>query len=250
MKNILVKIIENIKLNDDYFLLWIHAPEISKSISSGQFFEIKIAGNNFPLLRKPISVFEVKNENVGFMIKKIGRGTENFSHLKKNDVLDIIGPLGNSFELPSQKEVLLISGGIGYAPLHNLKKELLSNNNNVTWIHGGRSTNDIFSSDFTFTDDGSSGQKGFVTIGMEEILLKKKFDLIYCCGPKIMMKKCSEIAKKFHTKMFVSLEEYMACGIGVCHGCAVAIKKNDSFTYKTVCKDGPIFNSNEVIWNE
>ncbi len=239
------------KINKDYFIIYIKNKEFALKSKPGQFFELLPMGNYKGLLRKPISIYNIENDTIGFMIKKIGYGTKYLSQLKVGDFIDFLGPLGNSFNIPMNQKVMLISGGIGYAPLFYLSKELKNKHNSVIWIHGGRSEKDIFDSNImNYTNDGSYGKKGFVTSNLEKILEVEKIEKVFTCGPQIMMKEISKITQKKEINTEVSLESYMACGIGVCKGCSVLIKKNNENVYKTVCKDGPIFNSKEVVWDE
>ena len=236
--------------NNRYFFLGINGDIETLNAKPGQFFQLKIPNSDSALLRLPISIHSIQNQNLEFMIKKIGYGTECLSKLKSGEIIDLIGPLGNGFELTSERKCLLVSGGIGYAPLFYLKQKLMGNKNEVTWLHGGRDKNEVFEADLIYTDDGSKGRKGFVTEGLKDILSRSDFDMIYCCGPEIMMEKCVRISEKFKIDIQVSLEEYMACGIGACYGCVVPIKEGKKLKYKRVCKDGPIFWGNQVVWNE
>ncbi len=234
-------------LNDIYFELWFEYNSKEK-VKPGQFFQIKVPGEGFHL-RKPISVYDVRENQVALLIKRIGYGTERLFDLMPEELIDIIGPLGNGFDLPAKKSCLLVSGGIGYAPLKYLK-QTLETNNIVVWLHGGRTVNDVFPADMIYTDDGSSGTQGYVTHGLEKLIANNKYDQIYICGPKVMMENCTKLLNGYDAQIQVSLEEYMACGIGVCYGCVVPIKNEENFVYKTVCKDGPIFSAGEVIWHE
>ncbi len=239
------------KINKDYFIIRIKNKELALNSKPGQFFELLPKGDFKGLLRKPISIYNVENDTIGFMIKNIGYGTNYLSKLKVGDFIDFLGPLGNTFQIGKNEKVLLISGGIGFAPLFYLSRKLRKNNNSVTWIHGGRSINDVFDQNIiNYTDDGSFGKKGFVTSNLEEIVKRENIRKVYSCGPQIMMKKIAGITAKLEIPTQVSLESYMACGIGVCKGCSVLIKDNGEKIFKTVCKNGPIFNSNEVVWDE
>jgi len=248
--NQLVEVKEIQHLNNLYFVLSVHLGPLANEVKPGQFFELKNPAFTHPMLRKPISVYDVNGESVSLMIKKLGKGTEQLAFLKAGDNIDLLGPLGNSFPLTDGQKALLISGGIGYPPLYFLKKNLLQAGKQVWWLHGGRTQDDIFPADEIWTDDGSAGKKGFVTDGMSEYLNKNQPEVIYACGPKPMLKACAEIASRHSIPLYVSLEEYMACGIGVCHGCAVKVKADNAIgvDYKTVCKDGPVFDAGEIIW--
>jgi dihydroorotate dehydrogenase electron transfer subunit len=243
--------IQDIKhLNDSYFVIEIDLGKTAKDIIPGQFFEMKKADAVSPMLRKPISVYDVHGNMVSFMVKRIGKATEQLSEMQTGDSLDILGPLGSGFPLPEGNKAVLVSGGIGYPPLYYLKKQLEQVGKAVYWLHGGRCGDDIFPTDETWTDDGSCGSKGFVTDGLKAYLEKNKPDVIYACGPNPMLKACAELAAKHNVTLYVSLEEYMACGIGVCHGCAVKVKDYSDIgvTYKTVCKDGPVFDARDIVW--
>ncbi len=235
-------------LTESYFLLKLQINYEANSLGEpGQFYELKVPDT--VKLRIPISIYDADNESVTFMIKIIGEGTLALSKLKIGDKLNALGPLGNTFTKPEKEKThLLISGGVGYAPLFFLKK-----NNpacSFTWFHGGRDKNEVFQADKIYTNDGSLGVKGFVTAELDTYLQNNKTDIIYTCGPKIMMKNIVAIADKYNVHVDASLEEYMACGMGVCYGCVTKIKHEDGFVYKTVCKDGPIFKGSEVIWDE
>ncbi len=246
----LAEIRDTVHLNAFYFVHTVNLGDLAQQIKPGQFFELKPSIPSQHRLRKPFSVYGVQSPEISFMIRKTGPATEQFSLLKPGDRLDIIGPLGNSFPIEPGKQALLVSGGIGYPPLSLLKKELLKAGNQVWWMHGGRTKDDIFPADAIWTDDGSAGQTGFVTDGLLDYLQSHNPDVVYACGPKPMLKTCAGIAFEHRIPLFVSLEEYMACGIGVCHGCAVKVKSDNSIGVdcKTVCKDGPVFNADEIIW--
>ncbi len=234
-----------VRINDSYFELWFESKEMAWSVRPGQFFEIMRPESE--RLRIPISAFDVDSDNVGLMIKIVGDGTLDLSGFQEGEMIDVMGPLGNRFTLPEQSKILLVSGGIGYPPMYMLKKSL-SNNNEITWIHGGRCKDDAFPCDAIYTDDGSAGHEGFVTIGVEEELASGSYDWLYACGPEPLLKRCAELAKQCGVRSELSLEAYMACGIGVCYGCAVAIKENEKVVFKTVCKDGPVFDAEVVVW--
>ncbi len=233
------------RINDSYFELWFESGEMARTVCAGQFFEIMRPESE--RLRIPISAYEVDGDEVGLMIKVVGAGTLDLSKLERGDSIDVMGPLGNEFTLPKQSKILLVSGGIGYPPMSMLRASL-DEDSEVRWLHGGRCADDAFPCDDIYTDDGSAGHEGFVTIGVEEELASGAYDWLFACGPEPLLKRCAELAKQYEVKCELSLEAYMACGIGVCYGCAVAIRENDRVVYKTVCKDGPVFNAEVVVW--
>lgn len=250
MFNRILKIKDIQHLNDYYFVLCVDIGEPAREVKPGQFFELKRPDQLFPMLRKPISVYDIQGSMVFLMVKQVGKGTELLAKLQPGSDLDVLGPCGNSFPVNSGQKAVLVSGGIGYPPLFLLKQELGKADNSVYWLHGGRSRIDIFHADEIWTDDGSARHQGFVTEGLFKYLEHNQPDIIYACGPRQMLKTCHQVAIQYDIPLYVSLEEYMACGIGVCHGCAVKVKSDNGIgvTYKTVCKDGPVFNADEIIW--
>lgn len=261
------KIIENTKLAPDIFKMVIESEHIAQTIRPGQFVNIKCCEGINTILRRPISVCSVDKINNYFTIayQKRGKGTEYLSRMKEGDILDVIGPLGGTFDPADKyKSIAVIGGGIGIFPLLYLLKE----NRSVkkTAFIGFRSkdytvfidefkehTNDLFIS----TDDGSLGYKGFITDLLENRITEEKFDIIYTCGPEIMMKKVIQAAHLAGIPTQVSLEQRMGCGIGACLACVCKIriksddvKENAGWEYKRVCKDGPVFWGDEVIFDE
>ena len=267
----------NKHLQSDYYLLGIDIPQMSVRPQPGQFYQVKpltVGISNLytgSLLFKPLSVFDFEEGRVMFMIKAVGKGTEQIAKMVKGDQVVLIGPLGKGFNFDINRsqeysrtksnatQSILVSGGIGYAPLFYLKKELEKKGFNSLWLHGGRSSNDIFPADIICTDDGSQGNKGFITKLIPSVIEdcdRESISQIYCCGPKSMMRVVAGLMVHYNLPSQFSLEEYMACGIGVCMGCAVkAADVGESNTpsqkrYLMVCKDGPVFNREEIDWNE
>ncbi len=268
MKNTELKIIQIVPLNEQYFQLSVsYDGEFADGdILPGQFFQLQTSAPPFegyrrleyPLFRKPFSVYDVDEETktLTFMIKQVGLGTLKLRNRNPGEKLELLGPLGNGFPITSFSSSVLISGGIGYPPLNFLKRKLLEKHGNVYWLHGGRekqdAVSDVFPCDEVWTDNGDLGNEGFVTEGLNNYLIENTaIESIYACGPDQMLKACSEIAAKHNTELYVSFEDYMVCGIGVCHGCVVRVKADNptGIVYKTVCKDGPVFNSRDIIWD-
>lgn len=242
-------------------MMRIKSEYISKSSKPGQFVNIRCCEGNELLLRRPISIcgtdIQKGTFDITFMVK--GKGTQYLSQRKPGETLDIIGPCGNAFELSENyKNVLVAGGGIGIFPLLYLA-DMIRHSNKCSLI-GFKSSSEIVMLDRfktcsnkvgVCTDDGSAGEKAFVTELLEKELNGKiKWDIIYACGPYEMMKKVHMLSAEHGIKCQVSLEQRMGCGIGACLACACKIKCRGSkgWTYKHVCKDGPVFYSSEVIW--
>lgn len=237
-------------LSENICDLWIYAPEISGEARPGQFVEV-YPDNGVNLLSRPISICEINKEegSLRLVFQIVGKGTELFSKLQKDDEVRVLGPCGNGYTLREGKSVL-VGGGIGVPPLLETCKQLKGEKIVVLGFRSGSFLADEFekygAKVYLATDDGSVGFKGNVVDLLKSENIKG--DMIYSCGPKIMLKFLSMYAEENNIKCQVSMEERMACGIGACVGCVVQIKENDGWTYKKVCKDGPVFDSKEVCW--
>lgn len=211
----------------------------------GQFFMLKTLDNSF-LLPRPISVNDVNNNMVSFLYRIEGAGTKKISSLRKNDEIQLFGPLGNGFDTNMLKgRVAIIGGGIGVAPLLYLAK-LMGQNADV--YLGYKDAESMYISDefkqyarrtTVVTEDGAMGEKGFVT----DYVVYSHYTTVVACGPEVMMNKIIKSCKENNVKCYVSLERRMACGMGVCLGCTVETKNGN----KRACKDGPVFLGEELI---
>lgn len=231
----------------------VKCPDIAEGAVAGQFVHIKAEGFT---LRRPISICEInKSEGTIRVIFEVrGDGTEKIANLNIGSTMDIIAPLGNGFTLLDKtKKAIVVGGGIGVPPMVEVAKHY---GKNATAIIGFRSANAVILNDdfknigsnvMLCTDDGTMGIKGYVSTALEERLKNDKADIIYACGPKMMLKSVIELADKYNVLCEVSLEERMACGVGACLGCACKTVKNGKEHMSHVCKDGPVFSSKEVI---
>lgn len=242
------EVIKNTELTKDYFLMKLENPQVASGIKPGQFVTVKlpqeVPGQRLSI---PISIYKKTDTDFTIFVKILGEGTRLLSKVKSGVELDVKGPLGNGFTVNRDMNVLFVTGGVGYPPLNQLKEELI--NCNVHWVHGGRCADDVFPCDYAYTEDGSKGKKGFVTQDLDEIIEKNNIEYVYACGPKAMLKAVNKIIEKHNIPFEVSLEEYMACGIGVCYGCAVEVLSDDGMPmYKRVCAEGPVFNAKKIVW--
>ncbi|MCX5709374.1 MAG: dihydroorotate dehydrogenase electron transfer subunit [Candidatus Omnitrophica bacterium] len=247
------KILKNSCVGGNYFKMEISCPRVSKSALSGQFVNLKISDRFIPLLRRPISIHNVRGSKIELLYEVVGKGTELLSRKKAGEELDLIGPLGNSFSYVAKRTPILVAGGMGVAPLVFLADKLKKQKPLV--LVGAKTKKQILCvKEFekigcavkTATDDGSVGFKGRVTDMLKNLLSTIDYRqlTLYACGPKPMLKAVSVIAKIKNIPAQVSLEEHMACGIGACLGCVVNTKKG----MKRVCKEGLVFDSGEIIW--
>lgn len=279
MYQIKAKIIANRKITSQYYNLVVDAPQIAKFAKPGQFINVQISEGYEPFLRKPFSIYRIgppkvkQKSKIELLYKIVGKGTNILSQKKSGECIDIIGPLGNGFILPPERKknqkqksgIILIGGGIGVVPLLFLAECLMNFRSFVVSVLIGikNKKESLLTCNFDklncqvkiATEDGSIGSKGLVTdLLKEELKVGRSSSLFmtYSCGPSLMLKEIAKITEKDKIPAQVCLEEYMACGIGSCLGCAVKIKSEDfpGFKYVRVCKDGPIFDAKQVIWDE
>ena len=242
-----------------YYSFTVLAPEIATSAKPGQFIQINIAEPEAhdPILPRPISLF-CKNETEGslsFIFKTVGRGTGSLAGKKKGELLKIRGPIGNGFSVAdTARTIFLIAGGIGMPPLFFLAEYLtrIASSPKVVLFYGGRTRLDLLELErweglgikvFCATDDGSLGFKGLITDLLLEDLKKTTPDFLAGCGPQPMLKAVQKIAATFKIPGQISLEAYMACGVGACLGCVCETTQG----YRRVCADGPVFPVEEAV---
>lgn len=241
--------------HEQYVLLKLTDTEPLPPTWPGQFVEVKVEGSPQTFLRRPISINYVDRDQnqLWLLIKKVGEGTHKLAELKQGDKLNLLFPLGNGFS-PVQKageKVLLVGGGVGVAPLLDYGRYLKANGAQPVFLLGARSKNDLLEQDlfadiaplYVTTEDGSAGEKGFVT--QHSLLASEKFDRISVCGPKPMMVSVARYAKAVSTPCELSLENMMACGLGACLCCVEKTVKGNV----CVCKEGPVFDMNDLTWD-
>lgn len=229
------------------------APEIASFVLPGQFINIKVDETTVPLLRRPFSVYYVEENFVEIVFGVMGTGTKKLTLKKVGDMLDVLGPLGKPFSVTDNEELsILVAGGLGAASLPLLYKHLILRGKNVITFLGARTKDYLLTSYLndvrTATDDGSSGYHGTVVDLLKQFLNKnnKKNCKIYACGPTPMLAALTNLSEEYNIRCEISLETEMACGFGICQGCAVELK-NKEMGYALSCKDGPVFNSNDII---
>lgn len=246
------KIVVNEEIADKVYKMVIEQKQISREAKAGQFINVYCKAES-RILPRPISICEVDSEKglVTIVYMIVGMGTKEFSNLEVGDKVEVLGPLGNGFELKECEENIIIGGGVGTPPLLELVKRLSGKKKVFLGFKSGAYLIDEFSKYaevYVATDDGSVGEKGTV------IDLLKKAGVssgnIYSCGPKPMLVAVKKVACELKMNAQISLEERMGCGIGACVGCICKIKADneEGFTYKKVCKDGPVFDAKEVIF--
>ncbi len=255
------KILANLKIIDKYYKVVLFSSQIAKGIQPGQFVMIRVTETTEPLLRRPFSIHRVKRKKIEILYEVVGRGTKILSEKRPGEYLDILGPLGNGFDInlksgEQKPKILLVAGGIGVAPLLFLAEQLIIHTLRPSAILLGAKTKRQILCEKEFkelgldvkisTDDGSKGFKGKVTDLLRDFLSTANTQqrvTIYTCGPRKMFREISLISKEHKASIFGSLGEYLGCGVGACLGCVVKTKRG----FKRVCKEGPVFDIDEIV---
>jgi dihydroorotate dehydrogenase electron transfer subunit len=218
--------------------------------------EVRVDGSPTTFLRRPISInfVDYQQNELWLMVAMVGDGTKALGKLQKGDKLNCVLPLGNGFSFQSDgiasHKALLVGGGVGVAPLLYLGAQMKEQGMEPTFLLGARTASDLLMLDefkkygrvCVTTEDGSEGEKGFVT--NHSLLQQEHFDMIYTCGPTPMMKAVARYAKEKGIACEASLENLMACGLGACLCCVEKTTEGNL----CVCKDGPVFNINRLLW--
>lgn len=253
-------ILANDSVSDGYFKIRLACGDHYKDTVPGQFVTLQLPGQSQPLLRRPFSIHRILQKkgtslHLEILYRVVGGFTGHLSETKPGGSIDILGPLGHGFSVSRySRPVVLAAGGIGVAPLMHLAdclKQKGTDSRLITVFLGGRTKADILCREeflglgtriFTATEDGIQGSKGFVTDPLLTWLKENTPAIIYACGPHAMLEAVGKIAESKKIACEVSIETLMACGLGVCMGCAVST--NDAKEgYRHVCKDGPVFDS-------
>ncbi len=228
-------------------------PAIAGTAEPGQFLHLRISsGSPSPLLRRPFSINDVQGDRVSILYEVKGAGTKLLSKMLPGETLDVIGPLGMGFDIdPQKREHLLVAGGMGLAPMGLLARSLKGMKLKPELLYGCRSSAELVKPGITgcqiSSEDGSCGKKGLVTSLLLDRLRICRDPAVYACGPWPMLKAVAGICHKNNIPCQVSLESFMACGVGACQGCVV---KNSDGNYVSVCDKGPVFNSRQIDWDQ
>ena len=243
---------EILEINPRIYLLKVFSPELTSIIKPGQFLNIRVAERIYPLLRRPFSVCDVEGDYLYLMFNIMGEGTSILAHKPIGTDLDILGPLGNGFNLEGDYETaVIVAGGLGTAPFPYVTRKLKGMKNIFSFI-GGRTKDDVITYNLMnvkeSSDDGSRGLKGNVVQLLEkniELLQSQKIK-IFACGPTAMLRTLKEFCLKYNFECEVSTECAMACGFGICQGCPIE-STSQKEQYLLVCKDGPVFNIKDIV---
>jgi dihydroorotate dehydrogenase electron transfer subunit len=289
-----VQIIRNERDTDAYFRLVLRAPQIAPLIQPGQFAHVRILPLKDALLRRPFSIFQVEGETFSILYKTVGKGTEVLSRMRAGAELSVIAPLGHGFTVPTAggETPLLVAGGYGMAAMFLLAQR--SPQAGIVFVGGRRRVDILCEKEFSAlgwevrvtTEDGSHGEKGWVTLpllaelrrlaaplssrssqgdkaqtetsGLNQSLLtsaptsSKSWSpeqvKLFACGPTPMLKAVGKIAEDFNLPAELSMDEHMCCGVGTCLTCVIPVKTSDGWEYQRTCTEGPVFDSRQIVW--
>lgn len=231
-------------------LLQLEAPGIAKEARPGQFVMVHCGDKGKYPLRRPLSIHNREGDRIALLFNIVGGGTQWLSELKPDDEISLLGPLGNGFDIhQGSKKLLLVAGGMGIAPLVFLAKAAVAKGLAVTLLYGAQNAAQLYSTlpkvkVVTATEDGSVGIKGMIIDLLPDCI--EEADQSFACGPLPMYKAMSKMTSLKDKAVQVSLEVRMGCGVGVCYGCTVKTQNG----LKQVCKDGPVFELNDIVWEE
>ena len=267
MKDVTGKVLFNLEVAEDFYLLRLAVPHIAAGVVPGQFVEVRVSSNFSPFLRIPLSICKTDPAvgTIDLLYEDMGAKSRALSLQQPGCEIAVLGPLGHGFKVPEAgRAAILVGGGIGTPPLLFWGEELRRVSLEVALLVGARSANKHLPDNLLnaaageiqkATDDGSTGYHGLVTDLLREKLATGKKYTVYTCGPHAMMAAVTAICGEGRVPCQASLEEYMACGFGVCVGCVVEVMPAEHASlaspylqYSRICVDGPVFDAHRVCW--
>lgn len=240
-------------------MLELKSPHVAAAVQPGQFVHVHVPRLEASVLRRPFSVFRAEGETLQILYKRVGRGTEALTAVRRGDTLNLIGPLGNGFPLDLQNGFpVLVAGGYGVAPLYFLAQRLPARG--VLFVGGASRQHILCAADFeaigwevrVATEDGSQGTRGFVTAALDKWLGERPTDIspvFFACGPDGMLRAVGQRAMADGRTAWLSLDKHMGCGVGACLACVQKIRLPDgSEVWARVCREGPVFEARQIVW--
>jgi len=252
-------VISNQELMPGVYLMWLKSPQITAEAKPGQFVMLRCGEGFKYLLRRPLSIHQLESESrptrLAFLYTVVGKGTKWLAERQAGDSLDLLGPLGKGFAIhPTSKKLLLVAGGIGIAPIAFLAQQAVKGGFELKLLLGAKTARQLYprkllppeTEPAVSTEDGSAGSKGMLTDLLPDFI--PWADQIFACGPTSMYRTISSSNQKLPSEkpVQISLEVRMGCGLGICYACTIKTKNG----LKQVCQDGPVFNLNDIIWDE
>ena len=246
-------IVQTLRISATISIITLDCPAIAAAAKPGNFVNIKVSDATLPLLRRPFSIHNVRGSLIDIMVKSIGHGTSLLCDLAKGSTVMALGPLGTCFDISSKEFdiAILVSGGIGTAPMLFLERALAAKGKKIINLIGGRTKEELLAGELSncrfSTDDGSEGFKGnVVELLQNELpsLEKEHIAKVFACGPNPMLKALAGFCHAHRLACDISLESVMGCGIGICYGCSVEVKSPDG-GLRTIllCQEGPVIDA-------
>ncbi len=254
MKQAAASLISNSEVMPGVYLIWLETPQIASVAQPGQFVMVCCGeGSEFPL-RRPLSIHQLANKTrLALLFTVVGKGTHWLAQCKAGDNIDLLGPLGNGYSIhPASHHLLLLAGGIGIAPLGFVAQQVLKQGYSVTLLLGASTAAQLYPRHLLpseielviTTEDGTASQKGMITALLPDFV--SWAHQVFACGPLGMYRSIAGLRGSIPQPVQISLEMRMGCGRGLCYGCTVNTKNG----LKQVCKDGPIFDLDDILWDE
>jgi dihydroorotate dehydrogenase electron transfer subunit len=241
-----------VEVQENIFIQKIFSPPIASEAKPGQFLNVRVSDSIYPLLRRPFSVCDVEGDHIFLMYNILGEGTKILAHKQNGSPVDILGPLGNGFNLEGDYETaVIVAGGLGAAPFPFVTRQIPEDKKIVSLV-GGRNKKDVITYNLknvlTSSDDGSTGLKGTVVDLFKSNIpeFRETMIKVFACGPTPMLRALKQVCIDNEFDCEVSTECAMACGFGICQGCPIESSKQQD-NYLLVCKDGPVFNVKDVL---
>ncbi|RJQ54144.1 MAG: dihydroorotate dehydrogenase electron transfer subunit [Actinobacteria bacterium] len=242
-------------LGPDVFIVRLFSPEIAREALPGQFVHVRCGSDRDYILRRPFSIHRAASDSAfELMIKKVGKGTKYLAGVTPQSHLDLLGPLGTPFAVDSAtKKALLVAGGLGVAPMMFLAETLVRSRARVYTVLGARTKDELYyymefkrmgRDVYMATDDGSQGHRGPASDLVPRAIEDCDPDVVYACGPTGMLRSVADFAATYSIPCQVSMEAYMACGIGACLSCSCQTQDGPA----RVCLEGPVFDATKVVW--
>jgi dihydroorotate dehydrogenase electron transfer subunit len=259
------RVIENLRLSDEYNILRLGAPEIGEQTEPGQFVMVKAGEMIDSILRRPFSVFEVIRSDtrvtaISILNKRAGLNTRALFEAEPGARVACLGPLGRPFSTHASTEAWMVAGGVGLAPFATLAESLAGARTPTTLFYGARTQQELFYLDFferlgvrlvLATEDGSRGTRGRVTGPLEQALTGLRgrgTASIYACGPEPMLEAVAVLAARYGQSCEVSVERVMGCGLGGCYSCVVPLRQGSATHFVRSCVSGPVFDGAAIAW--
>jgi len=242
-------------------LIWLDSPQIASQAQPGQFVMVRCGEGLEYQLRRPLSIHQQDGNKIALLFTVVGKGTRWLSQCQAGDNIDLLGPLGNGYSVhPGSHNLLLVAGGIGIAPLYSLASSASKEGYSIRILLGARTAIQLYLKEYQYqyikaefvlvTEDGTAGKKGMITDLLPDFI--GWADQIFACGPTLMYHTMYHALLAHDPQLLktkpvqISLEVRMGCGLGVCYGCTVKTKSG----LRQVCKDGPIFDLDDILWDE